>query len=476
MCLSIRAEYENLFKDFPVYGAASADTGGEERWLRALPWIQHCLAFHQRCDKNTASNLPRRVLDLEVLGAKDSLCLWETDGMETGRYVCLSHCWGDSEYLAKTTSLTLERNKDNIPWDMLPKTFQDAVRFTRWLGIRYLWIDSLCIIQDSNEDWLEESAKMVDIYRGAFLTLAATASSSDDGGLFHRQAPADQTRRVFWYSSAGIPYNFYIRPQVSHCILTRYYIETPKNFPLLSRAWVYQEVLLSPRVIHFAEQELTWECMQRIDCECGGLTRYHRFDHQTPHKMHHSQALHESSSNARELHARWRTMVEQYSGLSLTLGKDKLPALSGLARQIQRCRPGDRYLAGLWTRTLWGDLLWYPTGKQKSWGGVSEWRAPSWSWASLEKGVRYIETSNAGEEREVYATLVHARVVPVMAGDSTGQLSMAELVLEGRLIPGTVSKSSFPSILLHLPTYLGRYPCSSTIKISGSIVSRLPGV
>jgi len=459
MCLSLRAEYENPFNDFPVYGATRANTGVEEGWLRALPWIQHCLAFHQRCANNTESPLPRRVLDLEVLlGAKDySLPLLETDGVERGRYVCLSHCWGDSEYLAKTTSLTLERNKDNIPWDTLPRTFQDAIRFTRWLGIRYLWIDSLCIIQDSNEDWLEESAKMVDIYRGAFLTLAATASSSDDGGLFHMHVPADQTRRVFGYSSAGIPYNFYVRPRVSHCIIKRHstYTETPKDFPLFDRAWVYQELLLSPRVIHFAEQELTWECMQRIDCECGGSTRYDWLRRDTPHKMHHSQAFHESYNNVRELHARWRTMVGQYSRLSLTLGKDKLPALSGLARQMQRCRPGDQYLAGLWAQTLWEDLLWYAVGKRKSScsRGGGEWRAPSWSWASLEKGAEYVYTGDEREEpSEIYATLVHASVVPVMAGDSTGQLSMAELVLEGRLIPGTVSKSSFPSILLYLPT------------------------
>ena len=435
------AEDENTFNDFPVRGATSADTGAEEAWLRALPWIQDCLAFHQRCEKNTESPLPRRVLDLVAPSAKDSLRLCEA-GEEAGRYLCLSHCWGDSEYSAKTTRLTLEQNKDNIPWDTLPKTFQDAIVFARWLGIRYLWIDSLCIIQDSNEDWLEESAKMVDIYRGAFLTLAATASPSDGGGLFHTRAPADHTRRVFGYTSGGMPYNFYVRLAIEHCTIRRhsFYLTTPKDFPLLSRAWVYQEILLSPRVIHFTERELTWECMECLDCECGSA-KEERLSGDMPHKAHHSWALQESS-DSHELHARWRTIVEQYSGLSLTLGKDKLPALSGLAKQMQRYRVGDQYLAGLWTETLWEDLLWYTMGKWKVSHDESEWRAPTWSWASVGAGVRY---TVSGRDRctEIYATMAHARAVPVMAGDSTGQLSSAEMVFQGRLIPGTVSSPAF---------------------------------
>jgi hypothetical protein len=108
------------------------------------------------------------VLDLEAADSEDGLRLYESSG-NVGCYVSLSHCWGDSVYPAKTTSQTLDQNRKSIPWSTLPKTFQDAIFFTRWLRIRYLWIDSLCIIQDSREDWLEESVKMMHIYQNLML-------------------------------------------------------------------------------------------------------------------------------------------------------------------------------------------------------------------------------------------------------------------------------------------------------------------
>ncbi|KAK0713227.1 heterokaryon incompatibility protein-domain-containing protein, partial [Lasiosphaeria miniovina] len=170
--------------DLPVYKTFGANAGSEIGFLKVLHWMQDCIALHQRCAKNSSTPLPRRVLDLESLNAKDNLSVHESDN-ETGRYMCLSHCWGGSKYPAKTTSLTLEQNKESIPWDSLPKKFQDAIVFTRWLKVRYLWIDSLCIIQDSGQDWLE-SVKMVDIYRNSFLTIAST---SDGGGLFYPTLP-----------------------------------------------------------------------------------------------------------------------------------------------------------------------------------------------------------------------------------------------------------------------------------------------
>lgn len=390
--------------------------------------------------------LPSRVLDLEATDSEDGLKLHESIG-DVGCYVSLSHCWGDSDYPAKTTSHTLAQNKKSILWFMLPKTFQDAIVFTRWLGIRYLWIDSLCIIQDSEEDWLEESVKMVDVYQKAYVTIAATASRSDDGGLFYAKKPEELTKRLFGLASDGTPFNMYLRSRFLHdrtgklATYGQY-----KDVPLLTRAWAYQEILLSPRVLHFGKQELRWECMERMNCECGeDDTQKFPSRFYNPYKLHHSSAL----ANGRDkavLHSRWQAIVEEYSALGLTFGKDKLPALSGLANQMRRYRPADKYIGGLWLQSLFQDMLW-TVDRQRSCtltsvsGLCGKWRAPTWSWASNNRPVRYMWHMRGTKMRRSHAKLVDVTVESASMGDETGGLLGAEMVLDGKLIPGVVSNS-----------------------------------
>ncbi|KAH6673773.1 heterokaryon incompatibility protein-domain-containing protein, partial [Halenospora varia] len=294
-------------------------------------------------------------------------------------YMCLSHCWGDSQYPSKTTNLTLNQNKANITWDSLPRTFQDAIIVTRWLKIRYLWIDSLCIIQDSKEDWEEEAPKMVDIYQRSFLTIAATSSPSDDGGCFSKISLES-------HSPDGKPYDFYYRTPLRHLTLGSD-LDTKSGkseAPLLGRSWCYQEILLSPRVLHFFKDEITWECMEDAACECAGQTSpLHPSREETPPKIHQSQSLERSAAALQE---RWRKIVVEYSGLGLSFGKDKFPALSGLAKQ-QLYRPNESFVAGLWTGSLLEDLLWRvekaeseDQRQQKPSWRPTLWRAPTWSW------------------------------------------------------------------------------------------------
>jgi hypothetical protein len=117
------------------------------------------------------------------VGLQDNMVkLIEPEGV-TGKYFCLSHCWGP-EQIITTTRTNLQAHKREIPLNSLPKTFRDAVLLTKRFGIAYIWIDSLCIVQDDNNDWKIESAKMERIYREAQLTIAATRSSSGAGGLY----------------------------------------------------------------------------------------------------------------------------------------------------------------------------------------------------------------------------------------------------------------------------------------------------
>jgi hypothetical protein len=383
-----------------VANLISGDTGSEEAFVKASNWLKQCVNNHKRCASSKEAPLPRRVLDLGMPGSGNKLKLYEPEN-ETGRYIALSHCWGDSQYPAKTTSLTLDRNKGDIPWNSFPKTFQDAIKFARWLKIRFLWIDSLCIIQDSKEDWEEEAPKMIDIYQRSFLTIAATSSPSDDEGCFSTISRESRAERLQGQSSDGKPYDLYFRTPLRHPTL-RSDIDTEEDelleAPLLGRSWCYQEILLSPRVLHFFKDELVWECMEDVFCECAGLTsplnpsRPNSPDSlsvdlsELPPKIHHSLSL---EGDEVELQNRWRIIVVEYSGLGLSFGKDKFPALSGLAEQMQLRRPDESYAAGLWTGSLLEDLLWRVDKaeagdpdlphKKLSWR-PNQWRAPTWSW------------------------------------------------------------------------------------------------
>jgi hypothetical protein len=119
-------------------------------------FVKNCVEKHGGlCRESSDTKLPLRVIDVGDLSSRnkpnDSVKLCETHE-ETGKYVCLSHCWGNAQ-LVKTLTNNIEGMKRGIALASLPKTFQDAVLMTRRLGIRYLWIDSLCIIQDDGDDW-----------------------------------------------------------------------------------------------------------------------------------------------------------------------------------------------------------------------------------------------------------------------------------------------------------------------------------
>ncbi|KAK8161249.1 heterokaryon incompatibility protein-domain-containing protein, partial [Phyllosticta citrichinensis] len=281
--------------------------------------------------------------------------LIETFGIE-GPYTCLSHCWGNSEHLPLRTlegghkikdeegnftgqyvPRNLDKHMDEIPFKHLPATFRDAVLFLRISRVaRYVWIDSLCIIQESKEDWGREAVKMAGIYQNSLLTLAATKSRDSTGGLFSKSDPKydtrtfsvaytdDETYTVCWRRA---------RPHWFGCLDREEHQPAPL---LLSRAWVYQERLLSPQTLHV---ELLWECRQESTCECGLWIRSPkqclRFDSIERVKgwsgVHHSFTSEKTST----IEGRWRSAIMEYSRLNLTNTNDRLPAIAGIAKQAQ---------------------------------------------------------------------------------------------------------------------------------------------
>jgi hypothetical protein len=227
-------------------------------------------------------------------------------------------------------------NEKGIPLLELPKTFQDAVDIANALGIRYLWIDSFCIIQDDENDWQTQASLMAAIYENAYITLAAGASDNDDGGFFAESTEKCTEPYKLYLNVDDVDHEVYFRHAVSHpnC-------EWPdrETYTLMTRAWTLQERLLARRYLCFGRYEIFWECQEDVSCSCtiaegpfnprNGLPGFHNCE---PLKYRYS-LLDDMSSN--DVASLWRELVKQYSGRDLTKPSDKLPALAGLAKRFQ---------------------------------------------------------------------------------------------------------------------------------------------
>ena len=394
--------------------------------------IKHCSEAHECASKVFASSLPTRVIYVGT--SPDDIRLVETDHRMAAAYICLSHCWGGETPL-RTTKENLASHLSSLPWSKIPRTYQDAIIVTRCLGIEYLWVDSLCITQDDAADWARESAEMCNVYEHAYLTIAATAAENANTGLFVHT-------RWARFSMAGRtpeqPFRVMALGPYRHSSTTPVDPSLP-FWPLFQRAWVFQERLLSPRVVHFCDREVVWECREHARCECGHMTQ-----RTTLGKREYSKVLNqEEPERIQEL---WHDMVERYSPLSLSFGADKLPALSGLARQMSRKRPGARYLAGLWSDSMDADLLWLSSDEKTR--HSTPWRAPSWSWASIDGQVRLPlgswRHSDLEERRNElvssYYTLIEATTSP-LAHNEMGGLASASLTIEGTAFPAVLTRA-----------------------------------
>ncbi|KAI1439858.1 HET-domain-containing protein [Annulohypoxylon stygium] len=420
------------------------DYNGEGSFNTTLAWIQGCVAQHQ-CSGNISMPLPTRVVNTGLDGSTIRVM---NGSPKCARYVCLSHCWGQTRPLM-TTSKTIASFSEDIPWSTIPATFQDAILFTRKLGIQYIWIDSLCIIQDNAMDWAIESSRMADIYKNSYVTIAATASESSTDGLGLRHTKQEGIT-LNGRKTSDIPYSVQchyamapdtirgketpkaaIEHPISNVNLLSDYGEVMPVFPLLMRGWVFQERLLSPRFLQSGRDELLWDCRESMLCECGQRKR-------RPDLPYNQVSL---GTDNDLLPHKWRKIIEFYCSLSLTFSTDNLPALSGLAKHMGEHRPEATYLAGLWSDSLEIDLLWIPYGPDRM--QVDEYLAPSWSWASSGRQIIYPGLWRSHEKQpsvkaiESYFKVLSASCV-VSTVDTHGKVSDGFLKLSAPLFPLTL--------------------------------------
>jgi hypothetical protein len=425
-----------------------------------------CLTDHSidDCPGKKTGQLPRRVLDVgavrtdETVDEDGPVRLKESQKGDMAIYTTLSYCWGNAQHQLTTTKATLQSRLHGLPpIGEIPKTIADAIKVTRHLGIQYLWVDSLCIIQDDEVGKLEQIDAMSEIFRDSTVTIAASSAASVSEGFLASAKPLKAIARLPLFISENGKV-----VELGKIYLRGDWIRVSVNDePLYSRAWTFQETILSPRVLDFNTYNSVHMCS---DLDYPSLfSGYKVTDHEWPgseifrhvHRLEASkmfQALYfmhprysfrlgEFDCNTFGM---WRDVVYQYSGRGLTLPTDRLPALSGIAKRLSPY--GGDYVAGLWKQSLVHHLGWehnimhmwpqgaldgdsIPANIQNEVTDHTQPRpAPTWSWVSVPYGVCIAPLSKAD------ATLLDCQVTPMSDINPHGQVKQGILTLKARVL------------------------------------------
>ena len=417
-------------------------------WKLANGWLSGCLSHHTSCKHviNTHNYCPTRLIEVRVNSLECELRLYSTsNGPIKEPYMTLSHCWGKSQFLRLTAS-TLDRLQKGFALAELPPTFQDAIIVTRALGINFLWIDALCIIQDSIIDWQQEAIMMSQVYSHSLCNISALDAQDSTGGLFFDRGTLKMPYCTL--KSCGK----FRRKQLYDIEYADLWSHSVQHAPLICRAWVVQERLLAPRVLHFGKKQLLWECNELRACEVypRGMRAFDPLpiDHSTGDKFLKESlttVLQGGLDNAlisSQIHRAWNDLVQYYTKCNLTMSEDKLVAISGIVKRLQPLLKTD-YLAGLWRDCLLDQMLWNVDSDETSRSLAGEkrpdYRAPSWSWASIDAPIRPQLLPNRLVDH--IATIQEAHVTPV-TGDVTGQIKNGYIRLRAALFPVKIDTSS----------------------------------
>jgi hypothetical protein len=340
----------------------------------AMAWIEDCLHNHaETCPPNTNVPLPSRLIDVGDDMVAPDVRLRVFGQGETDAYTALSYCWGGPQPVTTTLS-NIDSMRQRIVLGDLPRTIQDAICVTRSIGQRYLWVDALCIIQDSDEDKQHEIQKMGSIYKNAMLTIsAATASAVSEGFLGRQPEPLPSLKWELDVPDVG-----------THTIFISTALEAHlPHHPLDDRGWALQESLLSPRLLVFSEQEPIWHCHAvKARAPKGSYTECAVFSTRIPRWLA-PNARPETPVRPTPDQKLWADIVCNFTQRLLTDKEDRLNAVAGVAAELQ-LRWNDDYFFGHWKRFFVEQLAWYTAPPSPVSSGERSSRAPTWSWASLD--------------------------------------------------------------------------------------------
>lgn len=402
----------------------SSTVDSDQVFSQIKSWCSDCISKHSRCSiaKSPVSWLPSRVIDLGIGTAPSAPRIIESSGA-AGKYATLTHRWTKLTEISATTQANYEARKIYIDTILLSQVFQDAFQATKKLGVRYLWIDALCIIQDSPQDWKREAKNMRSIYEFAWLNIAVAGSEQEDGRIFMKRSP--RLSRPCRLPVALLPEYALITGGLIYAFLdSQFYSQSVFNGFLTRRGWILQERILSPRTVYFGQEEVFWECGSTIASETlpwgwkdeSKLVKFNSHDlglHKNgllesgqdfQHNLNEPRKKVENSSgdlkvggkSLAPLYIYWYHLVEAYSQKGLTNSQDRLPAILGLAQAIHKSGIPyqtfqDCYRHGIWLSKP-SSLLWYLSSSPKV-PISSRAGTPSYSWGSWNTPSKYLHDS-----------------------------------------------------------------------------------
>jgi hypothetical protein len=442
------------------------NVGSSANLSDARRWLETCQKEHPKpCPGSEPSELPTRVINVGT-NVENDVPRIEYSQSQKGLYVALSHCWGgkiDTLLTTKTKAAFLKA----LPLESLSANFRDAITTTRQLGIKYLWIDSLCILQDSKEDWENESRKMAAVYRDATLVLFAIAAAASTVGLLKLVRP-----------STGLPMRVFPttdRERNDEVMLSAcnapLELESLRSLyshgPLWSRAWTLQEGILSPRGLYFGNEGVYWKCNAAHEATTGVAygnnvpeSDFEELDiiiqDSAPNRLgavrnrnmySYNKPTDDNGRPSEWLLSEYYMLVSSYTRREITFGSDIFPAFSSLASTLHP-NMGGEYVAGGWTADLRRSLLWHgdtSAGFCSHAKTGEEWRAPSWSWASASDPVVFGPYMSSSSWEDVYERVESGNEMDseiksysVELADPQnpyGQIRTASLVIKARTIP-----------------------------------------
>ncbi|KAH7073372.1 heterokaryon incompatibility protein-domain-containing protein [Paraphoma chrysanthemicola] len=376
----------------------------------AAKWLHECMTSHPKCKQRASSRrLPTRLLAINETRVR--LCTTQDISKEL-QYATLSYCWGATPFISLSNS-NWDQMRHGIPLENLPRTLRDAVEIARSLGIFYLWVDSLCIIQGSAGDWTLESSRMADVYGGSSLNIAATSARGTSEGCFFNRPERFVCQADVSTKDGTSSYDF---------VPDDYISVTVSGEPLLSRAWMLQERLLPSRTLHFTKTELYWEC--------NHFSASETFPDGIPSALKKPDTYEKKPLDP----SMWSWIVGEYSKGQLTKIQDKPVAIAAIAQEIQS-KNHDRYVAGMWHNDLAIQLCWFVYSIAQDHASPN-YIAPTWSWLSTTGQVSYprSDPSYRSGDEVIHISILDVNIETLgnnkFGGLKTGSLLLACNVLQ----------------------------------------------
>jgi hypothetical protein len=373
-------------------------------------------------------------------------------------YAALSYCWGGPQRITLSKA-RVKNGQLSFDTSTLPQTLQDAVRVCSELGLSFLWVDALCIIQDVPEDKATEIGQMAKIYENSYVAIMASRAKSVEEGFLHPRSHFGADGR-----SPGFRLQYETKNgRRGSVVLVEESSSQTYADPLSLRAWAYQEFILSPRILDYGELRTTWICWADINPTDGFLSTPTSYWSRQRFQQIISPSIKANSVSPRQL---WSTLVLCYMRSSITDPYDRLPALAGIAERLNTIMK-DEYIAGCWKSNIWLDLLWWhEDGRSRT--RPARYFAPSWSWASIPDGNLNCMSTRSCVVDEGFEVL-HHDIKLSYPQSQYGTVTGGFLLLQGRIIPEQYLYDLRNREFYHHPTH-STVNGQNSIAISCSVI------